>query len=537
MEYNQTLYKSLQNTAKNFPDRNALLFMKKYVDYKTFLTKVDNLAGGFIDLNIKKGDVVTLAMPNVFEALFSFYALNKLGVVCHMVHPLTPVVQMNKFMEQTKSKHLIILDTFYQHFKKILEQEETKLILVTPVEEFGFIKKTGYRLLNRKKLSKIEWNKRVIKLSDLYIENNVKAAKVDPKHTAFLLHSGGTSGEPKTIELSNYAINYLASQASYILEHDDFEDMHMLGVLPMFHGFGLCMGIHSMIVFGGVDTLMPKFSSKETIDLMKNNQINYLIGVPSLYEALLRDKEFRSIHVKNLKQTFIGGDYVAQDLKDRWNEVMEYYYSSARMLEGYGLTEVVTVCSVNTLRENLKGSVGKALPGIDMAILSLEDETKKASSNVDGEILVKGPTMMNGYLNDKVATNSTIIDVDGEKWVRTGDLGNIDEQGFVHFKQRLKRIIKVSGIPVLPSQIENFLMTYPEVKEVSAIAKPDVLKGNKVKLFICWNEGKEPLSNEKIKELIKTNISPYAIPSEIVVLEELPKTIIGKTNVIELEKM
>ncbi|MBI9008777.1 MAG: acyl--CoA ligase [Tenericutes bacterium] len=537
MKYNQSLYQSFNDTAKKYPERNALLFMGKYITYKLFKAKVDALASGFTDLKITKGDTVTLAMPNVFEALFAFYALNKIGVICHMVHPLTPVIQMNKFMKQTKSNHLIIVNTFYNHFKNVLEEENTKLILVNPVEEFGLIKKIGYKVINRKKLSGFEYSERILKFSDLYKEGKSIAAKVDPKKTAFLLHSGGTSGTPKTIQLSNYAVNFLASEVPFIMGGNEFEDKHMLAVLPMFHGFGLCMGIHGMLIVGGVDTLMPKFNADEAVKLIKNNQINYIIGVPSLYEALLRHKQFRSPDVRNIKQAYIGGDYVAQDLKNRFDEVMEYYYSKARMLEGYGLTEVVTVSCVNTLNDSLENSVGKPLPGIDMAILNIENEKEFAKVGADGEILVSGPTMMNGYLDDLEATASTIITVGDKKWVRTGDLGNIDVLGYVHFKQRLKRIIKVNGMPVLPSEIENFLMSFEEVKEVSALGKADPLKGSIVKLFIAYNSGKKPFTEAEIKDMIKKNISVYAVPSQIVVLEELPKTIIGKTNVIELDKM
>ncbi len=539
MKYNQTLYQSLKDTSVKFPERHALLFMNKYFNYDEVICRVDNLANGFNELGITKSDTVTIAMPNVFEAIFAFYALNKLGVRLHLVHPLTPVKQMIKYMKHTGSKTLIILDTFYDHYKDILEEEGTQFILAKPVTEFGFIKNLGYKLLNRKKLKNIEYSNRVLKLEELYVIGDLDPLEVSPKKTAFLLHSGGTSGSPKTIELSNYAVNFLATSGPQILDADpdEFEDKHMLSVLPMFHGFGLCMGIHQMLMVGGVNTLMPKFSSDEAVKLIEKNQINFLIGVPSLYEALLRNKEFKSKHIANIDQAFVGGDYVAEDLKQRFDAVMEYYYAKARMYEGYGLTEVVTVCCVNTLKDHKPGTVGKPVLDIEMAIIDLEDQTKILGPNIDGEILVSGKTMMNGYLKDEEATQSTIINLDGKKWIKTGDLGNIDEEGFVHFKQRLKRIIKVSGIPVLPSEIENFLMDLENVKEVAAIAKPDEFKGNKVKLFIAYNKGATPLEESKIKTLIKENISPYAVPSEVVVLDELPKTIIGKTNVLELEKM
>jgi len=536
MEYNQTLYGALHDTYQRYPERNALLFMGKYLTYDQFVTKVDALSAGFTEIGINSGDVVTLAMPNVFEALFSFYALNRIGVICHMVLPLTPAVQMSRFMKQTGSKHLIIIDTFYNQFKTLLEEGDKTFILANPVTEFGFVKNTGYKVINSKRLKGIKYGQKILKLKDLYSRNSIDVPDINPKKTAFLLHSGGTSGEPKTIELSNYAINFLASKLPYIMDLDILKDVHMLAVLPMFHGFGLCMGIHAMLMAGGVDTLMPKFDADEAVKLIALNRCNVIIGVPSLFESLLRHEEFKTKKVGNILQAYVGGDYVAQDLKNRFNEVMEYYYSNARLLEGYGLTEVVTVSCVNTLKENTEGTVGKPLPDIEMRIYDSQNNTFMAVDQA-GEILVSGPTMMNGYLNDKEATKNTIIKLDGKKWVRTGDFGFIDANGYVHFKQRLKRIIKVSGMPVLPAEIENFLMSQPAVKEVCAVGISDVLLGSKVKLFIAFNKGLEPLSEDKIKTMIKDNISRYAEPDKIVVMDELPKTIIGKINVLELEKM
>lgn len=536
MELYKSLYETVLNTYQKYPNHNSLLFMGKYINYKELIQKIDSLSGGFEGLGLKKGDVVTLAMPNVFEAIFAFYALNKLGITCHMVHPLTPVIQMKRFMETTKSNHLVIMDTFYDHYEDVLQSTTKTLILVNPVNEFGFVKKLGYQLINRKKLSNIQYHSRVLKISDLYSKSNPKPVKEDATKTAFLLHSGGTSGDPKTIELSNYAINYLASQVPYVMGRENFHDKHMLAVLPMFHGFGLCMGVHGMLMCGGVDTLMPKFSSEEAVKLIKKNQCNFIIGVPSLFESLLKNKDFHCKELKNINQAYVGGDYVAQDLTNRFDKTMIQFHSKARLLEGYGLTEVVTVSCVNTLANRKLGTVGTTLPGIRMGIIN-QKTRELLGSDIAGEIVVSGPTMMNGYLNDKQATDDTIIEINGEKWVRTGDLGFIDHDGYVHFKQRLKRILKVSGMPVLPAEIENFLMNFKEVSEVAVIGKPDRAIGSLVKLFIVWNKDATPISDDRIKDLIKTNISRYAVPSEIIVMDELPKTIIGKTNILELEKL
>ncbi|MFA7076236.1 MAG: class I adenylate-forming enzyme family protein [Candidatus Izemoplasmatales bacterium] len=535
MDSNISLYQAVLNTANKYPKNNALLFMGKYINYSDLMTKIDLVANGINDLGVKKRDVITMALPNVFEAIFAFYASNKLGIIAHMVHPTTPLMQMRKFMKTTNSKTLIILDTFFERYQELLD-DDIKIVLVTPVDEFNLIKKVGYRVINRKKLNKIVYNNKVLKFSSLYSKNEAPVVTIDPKKTSTYLHSGGTSGEPKTIELSDYSINFLAEQASCIMNRLDFKDKHMLAVLPMFHGFGLCMGIHGLLSFGGVNTLMPKFNADEAIKLIKRNQVNYIIGVPSLFEALLKKPEFYDPKIKNIDQAFVGGDYVAMDLKNRFDDAMIKYGSQARLLEGYGLTEVVTVCAVNTLENQNKKSVGKPLPNIEIKVVDLE--TKEfLENNKDGIIVVSGPTMMNGYLNDLEATKEATLVVNNKSWILTGDLGYIDDDGYVHFKQRLKRIIKVSGIPVLPAEIENLLMSFDSISEVAAIGVSDEEKGNIVKLFIVWVPGKQEIDDLKLKEIIKLNLGSYAVPKEIVKLDELPKTEIGKINVLKLEKM
>ncbi|MDY0278866.1 MAG: AMP-binding protein, partial [Acholeplasma sp.] len=296
-------------------------------------------------------------------------------------------------------------------------------------------------------------------------------------------------------------------------------------------------GVHAMLVFGGADTLMPKFDANKTIQLLKGNKINYLIGVPTLFEALLNHPEFSGPHLKNLRQAYVGGDYVSPSLKQRFNQVMADNQSHAQLLEGYGLTEVVTVCAVNTIFDQKMGTVGKPLPGIDIKIIDLETR-ETLPINESGEIAVSGPTRMNGYLNDTQATNSTFLSIDGKTYVLTGDYGAIDEDGYIIFKQRLKRIIKVSGMPVLPSEIETLVSSMPGISEVAAVGVKDQDRGNMIKLFITLKPGiTKKISDEEIKSKIKSELSIYAVPKSIVYLDKMPKTIIGKIDTKELDKM
>ncbi len=536
MNINTSLFEAVLETKNLVPNNNALLFMNQYLTYEKLIEYVEKVSGGLADLGIKSNDVVTMAMPNVFEAIFAFYAVNRLGAISHIVHPFTPAKQMIRFMEKIGSKTLMILDTFYDHYQEVMKDESITVILANPTMTFSPIKKIGYQVINRKKLKNIKLTKQVIKFSSLLKSQAIPEAAHKPlRSNSVYLHSGGTSGEPKTIALSDFAINSLASKTSYILGETEFKNKHMLAVLPLFHGFGLCMGTHAMLCFGGVDTLMPKFDAEKTIDLLKKNQVNYVIGVPSLFENLIGNNNIRGAHLKHLHQAYVGGDYVAIDLKNRFDRLMKEYGSKARLLEGYGLTEVVTVCAVNTLKDHNQVTVGKALPDLEIGIVDLETRAF-LETGVSGEIVVSGDTMMNGYL-EQSTDEPVFLKTEDKTWVLTGDFGYLDRDGYLHFKQRLKRIVKVSGMPILPSEIENLLMNFDEIKEVSAIGIPDDAKGSMIKLFVVAGAHFNNGLNDKIRNTIKEELGIYALPKEIVYLDSLPKTIVGKVDTRALEKM
>jgi long-chain acyl-CoA synthetase len=506
------------------------------VTYERLIEEIDRAAAGLEKEGYGVGDVITLCLPNVLDALSLFYAANKLGIRIHLVHPLTPIKPMRVFLDETGSKTLFIVDTQWRTYAPLLDEWKGRIFLVSPPRSLSFLKRTAYRLLNRKRLAGIAFSDRLMRADPLFALLKPTRTVQDAVSTAVLLHSGGTSGKPKTIELSNAAINALAMRTEHIMGEGDYENKHMLSVLPMFHGFGLCMGIHAMLVNGGVDHLMPKFNADRAIRMIKKDQLHFLIGVPSLFHALLNHPKFAGPHLKVLRQAYVGGDFVAPSLKERFNAVMAEHGSQARLLEGYGLTEVVTVCAVNTLKEEKDGTVGKPLPGIAIRAVDLTTRAFLEAGEL-GELVVSGDTLMNGYLDeDKSASSAFLLDDALRRWVLTGDYGTIDVDGYVVFKQRLKRIVKVSGMPVMPSEIETIAMAFDNVKECAAVGVPDEAKGNVIRLYVALHRPADSLKEADLKEAIKASLSVYAVPREIVILDALPKTIVGKIDALELAK-
>ena len=535
---NRTLYLAVKATASEHKNDVALTFMGAKIDYATMLADIDAVAGWFRGSGIGEGDAVTLCMPNIPQCVICFYALSAIGAVAHMVHPLAPEARLSEYMTEVKSKMLVIPDFSAPKYPGLVDEYPT--LVCSPAHYLGFIRKSVYTLRTMSTLGAIKKQPTVTLYSEAVKSGSPKiAAFRDAEAPAVYLHSGGTGGHPKTIVLSSRAINALTDQSFGILGITEFHGGSMLAVLPMFHGFGLAMGIHAMLCYGGTDALMPKFHTADTIKLIEQNKVNYLIGVPVLYKALLAQEGFSGDKLKNLCVAFVGGDYVPKSLLKEFNERMEKYGSKARLYEGYGLTETVTVCSVNTDAAHRDGSVGKAVGGVKIAAF---DGEKMLPPGEEGELCVSGDVLMTGYLDDEEATNAAFFEHDGDKFVRSGDVGSVDKDGFVFFRSRIKRIAKVNGVTVFPSEIEKLVMDeMPEVKEACAAAKTDARTGDSVVLFVTTteqldDEDKERLT-EKLTEFIASRLSVYAAPKKVFYVSEFPKTLVGKVDVNKLKEI
>ncbi len=529
---NQTVYQALAVTANTYPEKAAFIYRNKTFTYNFLISRVHQYAFELNRLGFKKDDVITVALPNIPQAVYLLYAINQIGAIANIIHPLMDRVQLEEILINVKSKILFVLDTIYNKFSS-LNKSGIRVVSVSPVRECSFITKIGYSFLMRKRL---KGARRLNKSQcDLSYINNQGYTEVNDEYLkdSFYLHSGGTTGRSKTIALSSFALNALNSNSPKILDINKVECTHMLAVLPMFHGFGLCMGIHAMFCFGGINTLMPKFSAKECVDFIKKGQLNVIIGVPTLFEALLKNKQFTGKKLEKLDVSFVGGDFVSQDLVNRFNKRMIENGSKCRLFPGYGLTESVCVLSVNTHFNHKTGTVGKLLDNVNAKTCDM-DTGKDLAPGVPGEIYISGETLMNGYRFDDEDANKLVFSTDenGVKWLRTGDYGFIDEERFVFFTQRLKRIVKVNGINIFPSDIENVVTSLSSVNEAAAIGVKDERFGSVIKLFVVLNEDYDGVvPTNEIKKIIREKCSVYAVPKEVVYIKEFKKTLIGKIDV------
>ncbi len=529
----QSLYSAVCNISKQVPNRVAFYYFFKAFKYKTLLKRINQFAFMLKKMGVKKDSIVTICLPNIPEAVYLLYAVNQLGAIANIVHPLFTYEQMDESLTEMNCNLLFVLDINYHVFKP-LEEKGVKVVMCQPTKELPFYKKIVYKKKNKDKLIKPLLNTNEFYKCPRYEEYDDEYLK-----DSILLHSGGTSGKSKIIALSNFAINSVSFNTYWILDQNNLNKRGILSVLPMFHGFGLCKGIHSFLSHGGTDILMPKFSRKDAVKYIAKNKMHVLIGVPVLYEALLSKRNFRGRKLRHLYIAFVGGDYVSPALLERFNIRMEKAHSICRLKEGYGLTEVVNVCSVNTHSHYKPGTVGELLPTVKGIVIDENDNVLKPNEN--GEICIGGQSIMNGYrYNDDKEINDHVFFVasDGEKYIRTGDFGSIDEERYVSYKTRLKRIVKVNGVPVFPSMIEDCATSFNFVYETSAIGVDDPRHGHIIKLYIMLSKtykGTEEEARKKVEERIVSRLGIYSKPKEIIFIEKMPHTAVGKIDYKKLQ--
>lgn len=539
-----SMYEAVRESAITKKKMNSVAyeFQGKKTNYKQFLNKIEVLGKAYKSIGIDEGDMVTVCMPNTPQGVDTFYALNRIGAVPAMIHPLSAVGEIAFYINTTRSKAVLVVDLFYEKVLEALKQVKhpVKVVVAHIKDELPFPLNMLYPLTVKKKPAPLpKDNKNVIDWSD-FISGGKKVKLSDkfPKaeDTAVILFSGGTTGTSKGIRLTNLNMNALAAQVAANAGFT-MEGLRMFSVMPLFHGFGLGVGIHTALMASGTCIIIPQFTIKTYARDVKKYKPNVIVGVPTLYEALLRSEGF-DFDLSFLRGMFCGGDSLSVELKKKVDKFLKDHNATIQVREGYGTTECVTASCLTPYDTYREGSIGIPLSDTYYSIVNPNNDAELPYGE-EGEICICGPTVMKGYLNNAEETASTLRrHEDGNLWLHTGDLGYMDEDGFVYYKQRMKRLIIVSGINVYPSQVENAIDAHPDVLLSCAVGIPDPYKMHVVKAFVVLRQGVEP--SDKIKEEIiencKKNISRYGVPREIEFRTELPKTLVGKVAYRVLEE-
>lgn len=538
-----TLYDLVKDIAKKNPDRIAYEFMGKKVKYRTFLEDVDECAKALKGLGVKEDDIVCIAMPNTPQAITFFYAVNEIGAVANMIHPLSSENEMFYLLDKVQARYLLLMNQFFSSIENIIDKTALETIIIADIKDaLPAFKKLPYRLTLGRKIKPIDRKDKILSWNNFLKlakgAEEVKPAQGRDNKLAVILQSGGTTGKMKGVCLSNMNINACAIQMKAANPMIDPSD-RMLSVMPIFHGNGLVIGVHTMLITGARCVLIPRFSPESYAKDLLKHKCNYMSGVPTLFEKLTETKCMQHADLSFLKGVFSGADYLSVELERRIDQFLEERHSPVKVRQGYGMTEGVVASSLNPVSDFKEGSIGLPLPDTLMKIVEPGTDKELKVGEV-GEIVFSSRTNMLGYYHDEEETENTLkTHSDGKEWIHSGDLGYVDEDGFFYFKGRIKRMIVTNGYNVFPMELENIIEGNSLVDRCCVLGVPDKDRGEKIKAYVVLKDkdADPKAATEALKEYCKSYIARYAMPREFVYLNELPKTKVGKVDYNKLKEM
>lgn len=524
-----------------YPENIAIEYYGRTYTYRTFYEMIRDTAKSLKSQGVKEGDTIAICMPNTPEAILMFYAANMVGALVSLIHPLSAEKEIQNYINGSGATFLLSLDLVYDKVHNIVDNTCIKKIVIASAgDSLKTIKKFLYKFKNRGTVPKIEltddimtWNEFINYGYDYQGEIACLKGSNDP---AVILYSGGTSGDPKGILLTNMNFNALALSCHKMIEQSG-EGESILAILPIFHGFGLGVCIHTTLGCGMRVVLVPNFNPKDFGKLLHKHKISIVCGVPSLFESLTKTSMGKN-DLSKLKSAISGGDFMSKDLKNKVDTYFREHGSNAEIRVGYGLTEASAAICVTPTGEYRESTIGVPFPDtyIKVVRVGTHDEVPYGE---DGEICISGPTVMMGYLNNLEETIQTLqIHEDGRTWLHTGDVGSMDKDGFVYFKQRVKRIIISNGYNLYPSYIETIINSHPDVFTSTVIGIPHPKKVQVAKAYIVLKDGVKPSKDveKSIRLHCEKNLARYSLPAVYEFRESLPKTLVGKVAYRELEK-
>lgn len=500
------------------------------------LGDVEKYASYLASTGLKKGDVFTVFLPTCAHAVVALYALNKLGIIANYVHPMTPPAALLDVMTLTKSKGIMMLDLFAAGYTDVLSKYPS---VICSVSDFCDGIALKYAMYNEMQNAKVPELDTIIRYKDAVAKElpAVETVKNLGKSDAFYMHGGGTTGKSKTIKLSSYAFNSLAYKFYLLDIPKDYPTRHAISALPCFHAYGLAGSIHYGICNAYKPFLISKFDAKQVNEIVRKYNVIEILAVPKMFQGMMAADNFENEGLKNLTMVFAGGDFVSPAFVDAFDATVAKHGGTGRMCRGYGLTENCGVVACNGgSGPYKKESTGYPLYGVKVEIW--DDDCNKLPVDTVGEICISGDIVMNGYLHDDVIKDDGLYTAnDGTKWIRTGDMGYLDEDGYIFFSGRKKRIIIIAGYNIYPATIEAKIEQLDFIREVCACQGYDAQTGKPlVKLVVSLKD--ENADHEKaiaeMKAFCEANLEGIAVPRKYEIMDALPRTKMEKIDFMKL---
>lgn len=539
-----TIYEWFTQRVARDPGAVAMHYMGRKFTYRDLLADVDQCAAALSANGIGPGDSVIVSLPNVPAAVICFYAINKIGATAAMTHPLSSRDELKHYIMVTESRFAVTVDMFYGVFHDLADETGLERLLLARVSDYlPLALKAGFALTKGRKIPPVPAGDALVVTWRDFMATGRGAADepayvrpIEPDTGCVVLFSGGTTDLPKGIVLTSANFNALSVMVEWLSGIKTGDSV--LSIMPVFHGFGLGLTVHTALVLGAPIILVPEFSPEIYINNVMKYQPAFIAGVPTLFQAMMKHPKFGRIRFDNLKAVYSGGDMLSADLKRRFDRAIQAQGAKSELTEGYGMTESVTAFAASPPGKYKENSLG--IPGPGMTVMVADPETgEELPYDTAGEICMFGPTVMQGYLKDPEATAYALRrHADGITWLHTGDIGRMDADGYLYFMGRLKRLVKVSGVSVYPMQVEQVLESHPLVNRACVIGIPDDYQVSSIKAFVMLNDGS--LGSDEIRADIiaycRQRLIKWAVPRHLEFRTSFPMTRVGKIAYTDLER-
>lgn len=523
----ETAFAVFDETANQFAALPAYEFMGRQVSYAVLQEKVREAAGAFCRQGIGPGDRVLLCLPNIPQMVICFYALNYLGASAAMVHPLSVSGELQEYAAITHCKAVVLLDGMQGHFSWVTDASTIQCLIAVRIgDELPLLKRALFRLMEKREdvnalhVEVLLWEAFLQQGRGQTLEPPCGSADTE----AAVLFTGGISGTLKGARISNLNLNAVARQTRFAGCLDARPGDCILAVLPLFHGFGLGVCMHTALANGGCSVLLPDFNPQWFAAVVKRVRPQYVAGVPAMFEALMEHRAMQNADLSCLKGIFVGGDTVTAAQQMRINDFLHAHRAAVDIQQGYGLTECVSVSCLNLRHANRPDSLGVPYPDVQYAIV-MPYTQMPVPCGEPGEICLTGPTVMLGYIDCPEETARVLQrHEDGQIWLHTGDRGWMDSDGFVYFERRKPRLIITNGYNVFPARVEAVLNAHQWVKNSLVCGAADAKRGELVKAYIQLEPEvrEQSQAEEELRSWCKQELIFYARPRELSFVGRLP---------------
>lgn len=510
------------------PKAPFLHFLGRTYSYDEIYKQAEAFARGLQAIGIAKGDRVGLFLPNVPIYAAAYYGAMMAGAVVVNFSPLYSVEELSWQVGDSGTKVLVTVDVpeLYKTAKKVLDGSALETLVVGSLAEMlPWYKGLALKLLKRAQIADVAFGPHVKSWAEMIPGGTLAPVEVTAQDLALLQYTGGTTGRPKGAMLGHDQLSVNAQQVAAINPFGNPTAEVFMGALPFFHVFANTALLNHAMVTGASIAMVPRFETKQVLETIQRYRCTGFPGVPTMFQAILDHPDLPKTDLSTLKVCISGGAPMPGPVHVRFEET-----TGVRLVEGYGLTESSGVVSANPYDGTRKrGTIGQLVPGTQVVLLDKEDASKLAPEGEPGELAVHGPQVMRGYWNRPETDADSFVEIDGKRYLRTGDVARIDEDGFLEIVDRIKDMIAVGGFKVFPSVVEDVILENPAVKEALVIGVPEEYRGEVPRAYVTLHDG-ATATGEELASWLNTRIGKHERVDMVVVRESLPKTMIGKLD-------